>query len=272
MSNPDFPVIRPEEPEGQNSKSFELSFGQDNIVLSEECRNSISILVEEAKANEQSLKDVKAIVQDVIKPDPMFLDQGRFLECLPDYEGLGVEGGFVPGKPGLHFADPYWGGVMVFPNNPEYVIFDFAIDPGAEYTPYCLGKRDHEGRGYAIANLKESSLKKAVEKAQELIDNGHPEPIPLPVDLDEATQVNLPDGFTGKLKLDPVMDNEGDVVQSGWSCEVFSPQGKSLATIRFADSPIGIMDIADNAEKMKMVVSAARKRSQAVKNDSGLPF
>lgn len=276
MSDKAIPTINPEDSEVSNSKSFELTLGDKSVVLPEECRNSIFILMEEAKEHERSWYDIESITKEVIKPDPLFMSEGRFLECIPVYQGLGAEGSFIKNKPGLEFSDPYFGGVLVFPNNPEYVVFDFAIEPGEEYTPYYLGKRDKEGRGYVISNLGTQDLKEAIAISEELIECGHPKPIPLPKDDNDVTDIEFSEGFTGKLKTDHARDSTGFLRMSAWECEFFSPQGKSLAKTKFMETPLEIVDLVNDTNHLKKTISRARADMQKARDENNkfndIPF
>lgn len=264
MSTQHTPIIRPEEPEA-SGKSFELTLGDNSVVLPEDCRNSISVLIEEAKTEEKSYDDIEKVTQGLYQPDPLYPDAGRFLHVHPAYNGLGSEGSFVKNRPGLYFNDPDHGAngsLLVFPKNPEYIIFDMMIEPGEEYTDYHLGKRDKEGRGYVICNLETQDFDEAIKKAQDAIDNGHTDPIPLPKDENDITDIKFPAGFTGEMKLDPLCDATGFQLESGWTCDVFSAKGKKVASLHFREEPLGIVRLVNDADHFKTSVSKAIERAK----------
>lgn len=279
MSQKIMPFIDPIESKNDQEVSFELSLGENKVELPESSRNAISILAHEADYSDRSYKNIENIVRGIIKPDPLFPEADRFLECLKVYEGLGVEGSFVEGKDGLHFAETHNGGLYVYPDHPDYVIFDFCINYGSgEYTDYHLGKRDKEGRGYIIENLKTFSLKEASEKGFYIIEVGHREPIPLPKDKDDETTINFGNGLKGKMRTShDELDLDDD--KMNWTCEVFTPNGKSLATLIYPDEPTRVLLHVKNPDILKAEVLQARNPDRPIfkaydKQNSleGMPF
>lgn len=273
------PIIDPVEPENDQARSFELSLGEQKTELPETARNAISVLVHESDYSDRSYNNIQNIVKGLIRPDPLFPETDRFLECLKVYEGLGVEGSFVEGKEGLHFAETHNGGLYVYPDNPEYVVFDFCINYGSgDYTDYHLGKRDKEGRGYIIENLQTFSLKEAAEKGADIIETGHRDPIPLPKDRDDETTVKFANGLTGKMRTSHD-EFDPDADKMSWTCEVFATNGKSLATLTYPNEPTRVLFHVKHPDIFKNEVFQAREAEKVVGKDldkksdmGGMPF
>lgn len=255
---------------GNNQEFFELQVGDHKAELPESSRQVIEHLVSQAKLSAKAYDDLESVAQGIIKPDPLFPDSDRSLDFHDAFEGFGVEGSTIKHRPGLFFEDTYVRGTHVFPNDPEYIVVDYCRDPGEAYTPYHLGKRDVEGRTYLIENLEVYSLAEAREKGLALIASGHSEPVPLPKDENDIVDVKFGEGFTGNLRTNHVYPNEA-IVASIWACEVFAPNGKSLATVSYHDDPTGVMEHVKDVDKLKRDVSSARNAKMELDTTNNFP-
>lgn len=255
---------------GNNQELFELQVGDYKAELPESSRQVIEYLVSQAKLSAKAYDDLESVAQGIVKPDPLFPGSDRFLDFHEAFEGFGVQGSTIEHRPGLFFEDTYVRGTHVFAENPEYIAIDFCRDPGEDYTPYHLGKRDADGRSYLIENLETYSLTEAREKGLELIASGHPEPISLPKGENDIVEVKFGEGFTGKLKTNHIYPNEA-IVASIWDCEVFAPNGKSLATISYHDDPTGVLEHVKDVDKLRRDVSSARNAKMELDKSNDFP-